>query len=83
MTKKKTKKQQTNTHPPSKKLKLKSTTPTYIKASRVWRYQRGNQNPYIEEKQTPQWPKEKGQKDKHPSIPSHRHMLQHIHIDAF
>ena len=31
---------------------------------RVWRYQRGNQNPYIEEEQTTQWPKEKGQKDK-------------------
>jgi hypothetical protein len=31
---------------------------------RVWRYQRGNQNPYIEEKQTTQWPKEKVQKDK-------------------
>jgi hypothetical protein len=27
----------------------------------VWRYQRGNQNPYIEEEQTTQWPKEKGQ----------------------
>ena len=26
---------------------------------RVWRYQRGSQNPYIEEKQTPQWPQEK------------------------
>ena len=26
----------------------------------VWRYQRGNQNPYIEEEQTKQWPKEKG-----------------------
>jgi len=25
---------------------------------RVWRYERGNQNPYIEE-QTTQWPKEK------------------------
>jgi hypothetical protein len=23
---------------------------------RVWRYQRGNQNPYIEEEQTAQWP---------------------------
>jgi len=22
---------------------------------RVWRYQRGNQNPYIEEEQTTQW----------------------------
>ena len=28
------------------------------------RYQRGNQNPYIEEEQTTQWPKEKIQKDK-------------------
>jgi len=31
---------------------------------RVWRYQRGNQNPYIEEEQTTQWPKEKVQTDK-------------------
>jgi hypothetical protein len=31
---------------------------------RVWRYQRGNQNPYTEEEQTTQWPKEKVQKDK-------------------
>ena len=31
---------------------------------RVWRYQRGNQNPYIEEEQTTQWPKEKAQKEK-------------------
>ena len=31
---------------------------------RVWGYQRGNQNPYIEEEQTTQWPKEKVQKDK-------------------
>jgi hypothetical protein len=31
---------------------------------RVWRYQRGNHNPYIEEEQTTQWPKEKVQKDK-------------------
>ena len=30
---------------------------------RVWRYQRGNQNLYIEEEQTTQWPKEKVQKD--------------------
>ena len=28
------------------------------------RYQRGNENPYIEEEQTRQWPKEKVQKDK-------------------
>jgi hypothetical protein len=28
------------------------------------RYQRGNQNPYIEEGQTTQWPTEKRQEDK-------------------
>ena len=39
---------------------------------RVWRYQKGNQNPYIEEGQTTQWPKEKGQKDKQRST-KHRH----------
>ena len=31
---------------------------------RVWRYQSGNQNPFIKEEQTTQWPKEKVQKDK-------------------
>jgi len=31
---------------------------------RVWRYQKGNQNRYIEEEQKTQWPKEKVQKDK-------------------
>jgi hypothetical protein len=31
---------------------------------RVWRHQRGNQNPYIEEEQTTQWSIEKVQKDK-------------------
>jgi hypothetical protein len=31
---------------------------------RVWRCQRRNQNPYIEEGQTTQWPKEKVHKDK-------------------
>ena len=31
---------------------------------RVWRYQRGNQNRYIEEEQTTQWSKDKVQKDK-------------------
>ena len=30
---------------------------------RVWRYQRGNQDSYIEEEQTTQWPREKLQKD--------------------
>ena len=34
-----------------------------IHVRRVWRYQGGNQNPYIEE-QTSQWLKEKVQKDK-------------------
>jgi hypothetical protein len=27
--------------------------------ARIWRYQRGNQNPYIEEEQNIQWPKKK------------------------
>ena len=31
---------------------------------RVWRYQRVNQNPYSEEEQITQWPKERGKKDK-------------------
>jgi hypothetical protein len=31
---------------------------------RVWRYQRGNQNPYIEEEQATQWLKGKVQRDK-------------------
>jgi hypothetical protein len=30
-------------------------------------YQRGSQNPYIEEEQTTQWPKEQIQKDKQES----------------
>jgi hypothetical protein len=30
----------------------------------AWRYKRVNQNPYIKEEQTTQWPKEKVQKDK-------------------
>ena len=32
---------------------------TLKKKRRLWRYQRGNQIPYIEEEQTTQWPKEK------------------------
>jgi hypothetical protein len=35
-----------------------------IQIRRVCRYQRGNQNPYIEEEQTTQWSKEKLQNDK-------------------
>jgi hypothetical protein len=38
----------------------------------VWRYQRGNQNPYIEEEQTTQWTKEKVQEDKQRST-KHTH----------
>jgi hypothetical protein len=38
----------------------------------VWKYQRGNQNPYIEEELTTQWPKEKVQKDKQRST-KHTH----------
>jgi len=41
------------------------------RSRRVWRYQRGNQKPYIEE-QTTQWPKEKVQKDKQRST-KHTH----------
>jgi hypothetical protein len=37
---------------------------SYIVLEKVWRYQKGNQNPYIEEEQTTQWPKERVQKDK-------------------
>ena len=36
----------------------------YVFRRRAWRYQRGNQNPKVEEGQTTQWPKEKGQKNK-------------------
>ena len=37
------------------------------------RYQRGNQNPYIEEGQTTQWPNEKEQKDKQRSTKTITH----------
>jgi hypothetical protein len=42
---------------------------------RIWRHQRGNQNPYIEEEQTTQWPKEKVQKDKQRST-KHAHKIK-------
>ena len=42
------------------------------RARRVWKYQRGNQNPHMEEEQTTQWPKEKVQKDKQRST-KHTH----------
>jgi hypothetical protein len=37
---------------------------------------RGNQNPYIEEEHTTQWPKEKVQKDKQGST-KHTHKTKH------
>ena len=40
----------------------KTSITGYIR--RVWRYQRGNHNPYNEEEQTTQWPKEKVPKNK-------------------
>jgi hypothetical protein len=43
---------------------------------RVWRYQRGNQNPYIETEQTTQWPKEKVQKDQQRST-KHTHTTKY------
>jgi hypothetical protein len=45
-------------------LKVISKIPKGSSESVYLRYQRGNQNPYIEEEQTTQWPKEKVQKDK-------------------
>jgi hypothetical protein len=38
-------------------------------------YTRGNQNPYVEEEQTMQWPKEKAQKDKQGST-KHTHKIK-------
>jgi hypothetical protein len=43
-----------------------------LQIRRAWRYQRSNQNPYIEEEQTTQWLKEKVQKDKQRST-KHTH----------
>jgi len=43
------------------------------KIRRVWRYQRGNQNPHIEEEQTTEWPKQKKYKRTNND-------LQNIHI---
>jgi hypothetical protein len=42
---------------------------------RVWRYQRDNQNPYIEQEQTTQWPKRKVQKEKQRST-KHTHKIK-------
>ena len=43
---------------------LKVLMKIYFDTKRVWRYQRGHYNLYIEEEQTTQWPKEKAQNDK-------------------
>ena len=45
------------------KIRVPTKTNRKNELRRVWRYQRGNQNPFIEE-QTTQWPTEKVQKDK-------------------
>jgi hypothetical protein len=44
---------------------------------RVWRYQRGHQNAYMEDEQTTQWSKEKMQRDKLRST-SHTYIMTHI-----
>ena len=43
------------------------------RVKRVWKYQCGNQNPLIEEKQTRQWPKEKGKKKDKQRSTKHTH----------
>jgi len=48
---------------------------------RVWRYQRGNQNPYIKEQKT-QWPKEKVQKDKQRTTKDTYKMIFVLHSDV-
>jgi hypothetical protein len=49
---------------------------------RAKRYQRGNHNPYIEEKQTTQWPKEKVQMDKQRSTTAFREPLKTYERDT-
>ena len=53
-------------------MNIRDIFPSYLVLRRVCRYQRGNQNPSIEEGQTTQWPKEKGQMDKQRST-KHTH----------
>jgi len=57
------------------KRKSKKNNKSVSNSRRVWRYQRGNQNPYIEEEQTTQWPKEKRKKDKQRST-KHTHKIK-------
>ena len=56
-------------HMPSNNTRCTSIVATMIhvmlcRLRRVWKYQRGNQNPYMFEEQTTQWQKETVQKDK-------------------
>jgi len=46
---------------PSSSIPYIMSTITCCNLRRVWRYQRGNKNPYIEEEQATQWSKEKRQ----------------------
>ena len=50
----------------------------HLRGRRVWRYQMGNHNPYNEEEQTTQWPKEKVQKDKQRSS---KHTHKNINVN--
>jgi hypothetical protein len=45
-------------------IQVRSYTPDVGKRRRVSRYQRGNQNPYIEEEQKTQWSKKKYKRTK-------------------
>ena len=44
------------------------------------RYQRGNHNPYIEEEQTTQWPKEKRKQDKQRSTEHIKHTTKVVKL---
>ena len=55
-----------------REIKKKISVLTKYIGRRVWRYQRSNQNPLIEEEQATQWQKEKVQKDKQRST-KHTH----------
>jgi hypothetical protein len=44
------------------------------------RYQRGNHNPYIEEEQTTQWPKEKRKQDKRRSTEHIKHTTKVVKL---
>ena len=58
------------------KQKTITTPPFKLNGRSLRRYQKGNQNPFIEEEQTTQWPKEKVQKDKQRST-KHTHKTKY------